>query len=182
MKSILPVLFVVIAAGIFFGFIDPAYSRVQALRAEESQFDQALTRSKELQQVRDQLLSRYNLISQSNIDRLEKLLPDNVDNVRLILDIDSIAARYGMRTRNVQLQSADTRSTRGQVGQDDSAYQSVILTFSVTGSYEVFRSFVEDLERSLRLVDVVGMSFSSTGATGDTYDYSVSIKTYWLKP
>lgn len=180
MKSILPVLFVVIAGGIFFGFIDPAYSRIKELRAEESEFDQALNRSRELQQVRDQLLSRYNVISQANIDRLEKFLPDNVDNVRLILDMDSIAARYGMRTRNVQLQVAEDRPGLGQVGQDDSAFQSIIVSFSVTGSYDEFRSFIEDLERSLRLVDVVGISFSSS-ETG-IYDYSVAIKTYWLKP
>jgi len=181
MKSLLPIIFIVVAAGIFFGFIDPAYNRVQELRAEESQFSDALTRSKELQQVRDQLLSRYNVIAQSDIDRLEKLIPDNVDNVRLILDIDSIAARYGMRTRNVQLQSTEDRPGQGKIGQSDSEYQSVILSFSVTGSYNVFRSLIEDLEQSLRLVDVVGISFSSTG-TGDIYDYSVSVKTYWLKP
>lgn len=180
MKSLLPVIFVVIAAGIFFGFIDPAYSRVQDLREEESQFDQALTRSKELQRVRDQLLSRYNVIPQTDIDRLEKLLPDNIDNVRLILDIDSIAARYGMRTRNVQLDNTDTRETRGQIGQDEREYQSVVLSFSVSGPYSTFRSFLEDLERSLRLVDIVGVSFSSDES--GSYDYSVSIKTYWLKP
>lgn len=180
MKSLLPILFVAAAAGIFFGFIDPAYSRVQELRAEESQFDQALTRSRELQQVRDQLLSRYNVIPEMQVTRLKKFLPDNVDNVRLILDIDSIAARYGMRTRNVQLQTTDDRPNRGQVGQSDSAYQSVVVTFSVTGPYDVFRSFIEDLERSLRLVDIIGISFSSAN-TGDVYDYSVSIKTYWLK-
>lgn len=180
MKSLLPVLFVVIAVGIFFGYIDPAYSRVQELREDEAQFDQALDRSRELQQVRDQLLSRYNVIPQSDIDRLEKFLPDNVDNVRLILDIDSIAARYGMRTRNVQLQVTDDRPALGQVGEDDREYQSIIVSFSVSGTYDEFRALIEDLEQSLRLVDVVNISFSSTG-TG-IYDYSVGIQTYWLKP
>ena len=180
MRSLVPVLFVVIAGGIFFGFIDPAYSRVQELRAEESQFDQALNRSRELQQVRDQLLSRFNVISQSNVNRLEKFLPDNVDNVRLILDMDSIAARYGMRTRNVQLQVADDRPGLGQVGQDDREFQSIIVSFSVSGPYNEFLAFIEDLEQSLRLVDVVNISFGAD-ASG-IYDYSVSVKTYWLKP
>lgn len=180
MRTLLPALFIVIAIGIFFGFIDPAYSRTNELRVEEAQFDQALTRSRELQQVRDQLLSQFNVISQSNISRLEKFLPDNIDNVRLILDIDSIAARYGMRTRNVQLEVGNDRSGLGQVGQDDRGFQSIIVSFSVTGSYSNFRAFVSDLERSLRLVDVVGISFSADNS--DVYDYSVSIKTYWLKP
>lgn len=180
MNALLPILFVVIAAGIFFGFIDPAYSRVKELRAEESKFDLALTRSKELQEVRDQLVSRYNVIPGATIDRLEKLLPDNVDNVRLILDIDSIAARYGMRTRNVELQVAENRGARGQVVVDDREYQSVVLSFSVTGPYDVFRAFLADLEKSLRLVDITAVSFSAT-ASG-VYDFSISITTYWLKP
>ena len=180
MRTLLPVLFLVIAASIFFGYIDPAYSRIQELRTEESEFNEALTRSRELQQVRDQLLSRYNVIAPQSIARLEKLLPDNIDNVRLILDMDSIAARYGMRTRNVQLQSGDGRASAGQIGQDERAYQSVVLSFSVSGSYDNFRAFIADLERSLRLVDVVNISFTPTES--GVYDYAVSVKTYWLKP
>lgn len=180
MKSLLPVLFVVIAAGIFFGFIDPAYNRVKTLRAEETQFDQALTRSKELQQVRDQLLSRYNTFSQTDLNRLEKLLPDNVDNVRLILDFDTLASQYGMRVRNVQLESNESRAARGQVGQDDNHYDSLILSFTVTGPYDTFRAFLRDVEQSLRLVDITTVSFSSN--VSGVYDYTVALKTYWLKP
>lgn len=180
MRTLLPILFIVIAAGIFFGYVDPAYSRIKELRAEEDEFNQALNRSRELQEVRDQLISRYNVIAPQNIDRLEKLLPDNIDNVRLILDMDSIAARYGMRTRNVQLQSAEDRASAGQVGQDERAYQSIVMSFSVSGSYDNFRAFIADLERSLRLVDVVHIGFAPSGS--GVYDYSVSIKTYWLKP
>ncbi|MEK7613636.1 MAG: type 4a pilus biogenesis protein PilO [Patescibacteria group bacterium] len=180
MRGLIPVLFVVIAGGIFFGFIDPAYDRIRELRAEESQFDQALTRSKELQQVRDELLSRYNTFSQGELDRLQKLLPDNVDNVRLILDFDSLASRYGMRVRNVALETNESRAARGQVGAEESRFDSLILSFSVTGNYDTFRAFLADLEQSLRLVDVNSISFSATPS--GIYDYAVSIKTYWLKP
>lgn len=179
MKLLLPILFVAIAVGLFFGFVDPTYQRIQVLQEEETQFEQALSRSKELQQVRDQLLSRYNVIPQSDITRLEKLLPDNVDNVRLILDLDSIAARYGMRIRNVQLNTGETRASRGQIGEGDADFQSVVMQFSVSGPYDTVRSFLEDLERSLRLVDITGVSFSSNES--GVYDFAVSIKTYWLK-
>lgn len=180
MRTLLPILFIVIAAGIFFGFIDPSYTRVKELRAEEAQFDQALTRSKELQEVRDQLLSRYNTFSQSDLNRLESMLPDNVDNVRLVLDFDSIASRYGMRLRNIALDTGDNRAQRGQVGASDSPFQSVVVSFAVTGDYNAFRAFLEDLEQSLRLVDVTGVAFGSSPS--GIYDYSISLKTYWLKP
>jgi Tfp pilus assembly protein PilO len=180
MKVLAPTLFLIIAGALFFGFIDPSYNRVKVLREEESQYDQALSRAKELQQVRDSLLARYNTFSQNSIDRLGKLVPDHVDNVRLILDLDSLASRYGMRVRDVQIQSDDTRGNAGAVGPDEADFESVVLSFQVSGTYDTFRQFLSDLEKSLRLVDVVGLSFSAN-ETG-IYDYTIHIKTYWLKP
>lgn len=180
MRALLPILFVVIAGGIFFGFIDPTYQRVRELRAEESEFDDALSRSRELQAVRDQLLSRYNTFSQSDLSRLGRFLPDNVDNVRLILDFDALASRYGMCVRDVALETNESRAGRGQVGVAGGRFDSLILSFTVTGSYDTFRAFLADVEASLRLVDVVSVSFSATPS--GVYDYSVALKTYWLKP
>jgi Tfp pilus assembly protein PilO len=150
------------------------------LRSEEDAYNQALNRSRELLNVRDQLVSRFNAFPQSNLSRLEKLIPDHVDNVRLILDLDAIAIKYGMRVRNVSISSDQTRVERGALGSGDKPYESVILSFSVSGSYDTFRQFLTDLEHSLRLVDVVGLSFTSNEV--GIYNYTLSVKTYWLKP
>ena len=181
MKTLLPIVFILIAGAIFFGFIDPSYKRVQTLRVEEARFDQALTRSRELQQTRDQLLSRYNTLSPNDIDRLEKLLPDNIDNVRLILDLDTIASQFGMRVRNISISAIGPRVESGRVDTgSENGFGTLMLSFSVTTTYEKFRTFLESLERSLRLVDVTNVSFASVQS--GLYDYQVSIKTYWLKP
>ena len=180
MKILAPILFLAIALTLFFGFIDPTYTKVKALRAQEAQYNQALDRSKELQQIRDQLLSKYNTFSSSDLDRVEKLVPDHIDNVRLILDLDAIAAKYGMRVRDVQIEADEERQSSGQLGPDEGTYESVVLSFSVSGTYDTFRTYLADLERSLRIVDVVGLSFSSN-ETG-IYDFTIHIKTYWLKP
>lgn len=172
-----PLLLLAVAVGLFFGYIDPMYQEVKALRAEESRFNEALNQSRELQRVRDTLLSRFNTFSQSDLERLRKLLPDNVDNVRLILDIDSIASKYNMRTRNVTVSSASTESA--VIGTDKGAVDSVILSFSVAAEYEDFIRFLKDLESSLRIVDLVGLTFETAG--GNAYNFNVSIKTYWLK-
>ena len=180
MKTLFPILFVIVAGGLFFGFISPTWSNIKVLREEEAKYNDALDKSRLLQETRDQLLSRYNTFSPSELTRLEKFLPDNVDNVRLILDIDSIAGRYGMRIRDVILSSDTSRTELGQIGPDETRFDSRIVSFSVTGSYTEFRAFLEDLEQSLRLVDVTKVSFSATDS--GVYDYSVAIKTYWLKP
>ena len=180
MKLLTPIIFLIIAGAIFFWYINPAYLALKVTLAKEGELDSALTRSQELQGVRDQLLSRYNTFAPPDLVRLQKLIPDHVDNVRLILDLDSMATRYGMRVQNVAIEGEKSRSNRGQIGPGDTPYESLILSFTVSGSYETFRQYLADLERSLRLVDVVGVSFKSN--ENGIYDFTISIKTYWLKP
>ena len=168
----------IVALGLFFGYIDPAYQNIKELRSEEKVYDEALNQSRELQKIRDSLLSRYNTFSQQDLGRLEKLLPDHVDNVRLILDIDSIASKYNMRTRNVIVSGTNPEGSN-VIGANQSDVDSVILSFSVAATYENFIRFIKDLELSLRIVDLVGLSFSAT--EGEAFDFNVSIKTYWLR-
>jgi len=177
MKLILPLILLVASAGLFFGFADPSYSKVKESKKEESLFNAALDNSKKLQQMRDDLLSQYNSFPTADLERLEKILPNHVDNVRLVRDIDGIAIRYGMSLRSVSVELADDSS--GEISADVEEYGSVILTFTVTGPYQTFIRFLEDLEKSLRIVDVVGISFSSSEK--DLYEYNVSVQTYWLK-
>lgn len=181
MKGILPIICVVAAGAIFYFYIDPTYASIKEVRAHEATLDQALDRALDLQQTRDQLLSRYNTFAQADVDHLTKLLPDHVDNVRLTLDMDGIASRYGMRVRNVSIEKPGQNSNlSGTIGPDEAQYESLVLSFTVSGTYDTFRQFLSDLERSLRLVDVVGVHFTSTDSS--VYDFTVSIKTYWLKP
>ena len=182
MKSILSIVCVVAAGLLFYFYIDPTYSQIKDLQKHEAVLNQALDRALQLQQVRDQLLSRYNTFSQDDIARVEKMIPDHVDNVRLILDMDGIASRYGMRVRNVSLQDAkkNPNVNVAAVGADDALYESLVLSFTVSGQYSTFRQFMSDLEKSLRLVDIESVSFTSN-ETG-VYDYTVAIRTYWLKP
>lgn len=176
----------VIAGGIFFLYTAPTYSTIQGLLSQESQYDDALSKARQLEDTRDQLLARYNTFSQADLDRLDTMLPDSVNNVRLILDLDSMASKYGMRVRNVSINTSDnTPSGAGsentqRLGPSSQAYESVVMTFTVTGTYDVFRQYLNDLERSLRLCDVIGISFVPNDA--GIYDFTIQLKTYWLKP
>jgi len=185
------------SVGMFFTVIDPTYKENQLLLAEKSKLSEALSKARELQEVSEELEAKASTVSSEDILRLERLLPDNVDNVRLIIDIEQIANRYGLTINNLQLEKKkETGQTevverqRGafarpqiaaneQVGPaKDSPLQSIVLEFSVSSSYKNFLRFLKDLESSLRLVEVVGISFNS--AEADFFDFSVRIKTYSL--
>lgn len=181
-QVLLPVVFVAAALGLFFGYVDPTYQKVKDLQAEEARFDEALDRSRELAEIKDQLLARYNSFSSNDLERLQKLLPDNIDNVRLVLDLDGIAQTHNMFIRNVIVSTDKARSgqTSNTLGSDPNPARSVALSFSVTATYEDFIDFVKDLESSLRLVDSASVMFTPQEGN-NLYTYQISLNTYWLK-
>jgi Tfp pilus assembly protein PilO len=188
-KLTTPVLLIILSVGLFFMYVDPTYNNVQEIIQEQERFDQALDKSKELQTIRDELLAKYNTFSTSDLDRLAKLLPDNVDNVRLVLDIDHIASAYGMRIKDVSINTTEERKA-GTIGPNQDKHESVTLSFSMTSSYDNLTKFIRDLEKSLRIVDLTEISLiampSQFDVEGveiqqDLYKYSISLKTYWLK-
>jgi len=183
-RLILSTSLIIIAAVLFFTFTNPRYEEVKILVAENKQFDEALLRSKELQFVRDELLNKYNMISTEDLEKIKKLLPDNVDNIRLILDLDGIASTYGLLIRNVSISDGSSNEgTRGgaQSVQISNDLDQIQLQFNVTSSYENFKNFMRDLEQSLRIVDLKTLTVTTQDETGDILNFGLTIKTYWLK-
>lgn len=183
-RFLFPTLFLLIAIGLFFAYINPAYGTVQELRGERDQVQQALSKAKELQQLRERLLSQFNSFRTRDLERAQKLLPANIDNVRLVLDLSDLAANFGMQIQDLQLtqsEGTDGGNERQQAvtGQDDVAYQSRELSFTVVSDYRTFTEFLRAIERSLRLLDVTGLSFESADDS-DLYEFTVTVRTYWL--
>ncbi len=187
----MPLVLLGITVAVFFTFTDPVYKGVQALRAEADSYNEALTNSKALETERGKLLNKYNLIGSENLGRLSKLLPENVDNIRLILEIESLASPFGMVLKNVKYSAVEESQAEidpnvvqatGIMGPQD--YGIWDLEFTTSGSYDNFQNFLRELERNLRIVDVSSIEFSSSSAnekTPDIYEYNFQIKTYWLR-
>ena len=178
-----------IAVGLFFGFTQPEYEATKTLSSQGDQLDRILAEATEFQRLKSALIARYNALPTDQLTRLSKLIPDNVDNVRLILDVDSLASRNGLSLENVTINAKDTdassqqsqESALGSVSEQRTPYGSLTLQFSTSGSYDQFVSFLHSLEQSLRLVDVVDLKLQSSGDTEGGYSYEVKLRTYWLK-
>ncbi|MEN9614037.1 MAG: hypothetical protein RLZZ347_344 [Candidatus Parcubacteria bacterium] len=169
--------------GAFFGYINPKYETIKDLESQKASRDEALTKSRQLQALRDDLLKRLNTFPTNDLARLEKMLPDNIDNVRLIIDISALAAQRGVVVKNVKNISAASiaADAKNDTTLDkNNKYGSVVLDMTVSATYDNFIAFLKDLEKSLRLVDVVSLGFSASDS-GNMYDFNIGIKTYWLK-
>ena len=193
-KTILSILFIGASIMIFTLYVRPTYDTVQDNRTKVARFDEALSKTREIQDLKSSLLSRYNLFAGENLDRLQKMLPDHVDNVRLVLDMDGIASKYGIRIQNVAVEEPGKGKDEaaGTILNGGSAqsrpYQSLTLQFEVVSTYDDFVLLLRDLESSLRIVDLVsltlrprtGSGVSVNGVEKPLYTFGVSLRTYWL--
>lgn len=184
-KFLVPTIILVIAGALFFIFTKPTYSQIADIKARSLAYDLALDNARELQAVRDELTAKYNAFSPEDINRIETLLPDTVDTVQLIIDLDDLAQSNGLVFKDTKFESGlgtDAQKTPTDLLLDAKEYQTSTVGFVVEGSYENFQNFLRDLERSLRLVEVNSLSFNAApiGKTGD-FSFQVELATYWLR-
>ncbi|PCI30051.1 hypothetical protein COB52_01925 [Candidatus Kaiserbacteria bacterium] len=184
-KTVLSVIFLIVSVLTFVYYVGPTYDNVQNSQDTVAQYDEALSKTREIQELKSSLLSRYNLFTQSDVERLQKMLPDHVDNVRLVLDMDGIASKYGIRIQSVSVEEPRQEAEDGAVlnGGDTQnlPYKSLTLQFEVISTYDEFVLLLKDLESSLRVVDLVSLNISPLSAEiQDNYTFNVSLMTYWL--
>jgi Tfp pilus assembly protein PilO len=183
-------------------FADPLFNDIGTLNTSMATYNEAMNNSKALENARDTLTAKENAINPDNLIKIKKLLPDNVDNIRLILEIEQIALPYGMVLKDVKYNATSTtNNTTGtpaagapvaggasSVKQASKDYGIFDLEFSTSGTYDNFINFTKDLESNLRIVDISSIAFSSdtntnanTKIISEVYQYDFKIKTYYLK-
>ncbi len=186
MRLFLPIILVAAAIGLFVLYTNNAYQGpggIKDMQAQIASFDGALDNAAQLKSSRDQLLSKRNTFSPDDLQKLERILPDNIDNIRFTIDIQNIAARRNLTLKNVSLGSvSDSKGARGAlaVGSSGDPVGSADISFSVTASYDDFLAFLQDIEHSLRLVNVQKITFKPLDTKSPLYDVSFNIRTYWL--
>lgn len=196
LRFILPMILIGLSVTGFVVFVSPTMGEISTLKGQILSYDKALDNSKSLDIEREKLTKKYNSIDPNNLTKLEKLLPDNVDNIRLILEVEKLASPYGMVLRDVKYDTIkkteeDAQPTEVFQGSDTNTpaqndYGTWDLEFSTEGSYTNFLNFLRDLESNLRIVDISSIQFSSVAGTGantaaDVYKYGFKVKTYWMK-
>ena len=193
MRFIIPTILLILSIGLFFEYTNPNYQSLKTQQALAAKYDTALTNARKLNEQRDALNTKYRAINPDALARLSKLLPDNADNIRLIIDIQQMAQSYGMSISSIKFDSASTAApASGQAGQLAAVttasaaqatkdYGTFNLQFSTTASYANFLSFMKDIESSLRLTDIQSIDFTAADPAKGLTTYTVKLSTYWLK-
>ena len=182
----LPLLALILTVGIFFAYVKPVWSGpLKETKAAIADDEKALAAAKEYKKKQNELASASKAIDPENIDRLSVFLPDSVDNVGLILDINALAARSGLSLANIDVAanekgSADAVPSSGALQVTHAnPVGSIDLSLSAIGTYSALQAFLVGVEKSARLLDVRNITVK--GSDTGVYNYQMTIRLYWLR-
>ncbi|MFA6515269.1 MAG: hypothetical protein WCT42_03340 [Candidatus Paceibacterota bacterium] len=199
MRFIFPISLIVIAGIIFFVFANPIYGEIKQLKTDISTYKTALDSSTELQKTRDSLIEVYKNIKKEDKERLDHFLPNTINNIGLILEIEKIASLHGMPIKDIKFEAKNLGNQNGTntegmvIAENDPSsnlpYGVFPMEFVIEGRYDTFMLFLNDLEHNLRLVDIKSISFTVPNKSNspldinnpNIYSYTLKVETYWLK-
>ena len=192
-KVLTPIIFIVIAIGLFFSYLRPAYDVLQAFQTQKDELDKTITESEDLLRMHNDILTKYENIDPTDHAKLKKILPDSIDVVRLIMDIDALSTKHNLTIDSFEVpqirdieQNARNRNTRRTAEEENNPVASAVLTIECVGEYQDFKAFLLDIEHSLSLLDVVGLEVKvpnilRVDVTDDRPEYKLDLQAYWLK-
>ena len=206
MKTIVSIILLIAAALLFFFFTKPKIAQLKQQQIEVQRYEAALHNAKKLDARIEELTLAQNSISGADKDKMKIMLPDNVENVKLIIDFDKmLQAMVEERGTLAMYRGTEGQGSNKKVSIEnpkivqapgaaqlnstiDSTRLGVAtLSFTVSLTYGDFLEFLRRIEFSKRIMDVESIDFSApapTGGPGDAnpvYSFNISLKTYWLR-
>lgn len=185
MKLALPFIIIAISIGVYFVYISPTVEEVRVLSAKKVEYSNALVGAEELKTKRDNVLIDYNNISGENIDKLNKIVPETFNSVLFANDVNAIASGYGLIVKDFKINEPKTDVRDVIINQPaNRLYKTTVVTFSVDGQYGSFVKFIQNLESSLHLVDITGLSMKTLGgqkSADSPLQFLLEMNTYSLR-
>ncbi len=151
---------------------------------KKQQYEQSLETVSNIENTKNELLTKFNNISAEDKKDIETVLPNSMNFVRLVSQIDAVAAKYGISINKTSSKAINDPSGNSADGtQSAKLYNSATIGFSFDASYDKFNVFMDDLEKSMRVLDIRSVKLNSQKDKDqdNVYSYDIEFETYWLK-
>jgi len=143
-------------------FIWPKVGVVQDMRALVGSRQAEANIIEQRFQATAKSVSQYENLSALDIEMVESALPSKADLPNLYILLQSLISSAGLIGEGIQV---------------DEGSGSLDISFTLHGTYESFRAFLVEAERSLRIFDVETITFSSERSY-DNITFGVKMRTY----
>lgn len=178
-QIILSAAFLLLAVGLFFGATTNVLDKVNAARAERASLQDVLKRLEDIKKIKIDLVNAYNSVSEENFARINKVAPANASEGDLLVAFEKMSKSNGLLLKSIEIKPVTKQDTGLLIVKED-PYDTVAISVKLDGSYDSLKSFLGDLEKSLRITDVTSLSFQA-GESATTYEYSLEAHAYLKK-
>jgi len=183
MNRTLPVILILAAVALFALYVSPTYKNtIVPLRESIRQSSAALAAAQDFQAKQAEIATQRASIHEGDIEKIQKFLPDGVDNVQMVLDLNALASRSGILLSNFKIVENTVPVGRvtieGASAAPSKSIDSLDLTVTATGTYSAFRTFLYGIEHSLRPLDITQIAVSNS--ENGVYTYDMTLRIYWL--
>lgn len=172
------VIFISAAVGVFWGWTMPILDQTQSLKKDIADLQGVMSRFYDLRQIKNDLTTTYNSISSKDYAQLNQIAPKSVKEGDLIVEFERLALVNGMVLKRVDIKPTPKEEKSIKLATKDSA-EGISINLAMDGSYESLKSFLRQVEDSLRVIDVKTLSFSA----GDKnfYEFNIMAEAYFQK-
>lgn len=151
--KIFTILLILLPTVLYYGFLDPLYhgttgivwtpeNSIVALQTQNVGYQNALNQVTEVERGAVKLNNEYLTVSSSTIQKTAIMLPDDIDQLKLVNEVKAIANQSGIALSNVTVvEDAQYKS------KDLVAYK---VTFGLKARYPVFKKLMEEYEKNMR--------------------------------
>ncbi len=200
-KAILSLITIIISLVLVFVFIIPFYTTIQSTKEDIIYLEEERDDLEELLSKTRQLETEYQQIKEE-VQKIFLALPKEKDLPRLLVQFDALASTNGLLLENISFGqlSENKENLPGQPQGSDvvgepvfsaspaseggsSAFRSLPVNISVSGSYTDFKRYLDDIENNIRSMDVTSIGFTPGGSGEvdqlDFIKFSIQLNVYY---
>lgn len=163
---------IALAGILFWVLLMPTYDQVMAQRDAIAQRADIIKNRSDIINNIATLTKEYSKRS-SDIARFTSIVPDKKSVPELVSSLQALTTQNGLQLETIALSGGTTKST--------DPYQGQPIDLTLTGSYPAFKSFLMNLEKNIRIIDIVSISASPISENSPIINFSVKGNAYYLK-
>lgn len=180
---------ILIGVTVFIGFvyIRPTLGEISVTQDKIHEHKMALEQAKNLNATLQALINKKSEIPDEGIKALFTYMPDTVDDITVLKDIENVVSRSGLFLVNIGTEGVPNDG-RGDAQELIEAYS---FNISLTGEYDKFKQFLGLIEQSDYPLHVTSMAIDAKSGSqsqegvrseddGSVLDYSLTIESYSL--
>ena len=162
---------------------ETAKSLLPAKKAELEALNSYQEEISNLESIIENFQARY----AEKINDLEQILPTKAQFPELIAQIDALVQKSGFSLNAIEISESEIKSEKevdvdeegGKVLSLEKELRLVEIILEVSGGeYPAFKVLLDKIERHVRFLDVVSITFTSSQETGV---YALSLRTYYFE-